>query len=196
MAYKTPAHLERVNVQPGARYASAKPVLISTLLGSCIAACLYDEAAAVAGLNHFLLAAPRYARSMPITHTDAGRYGINAMELLINDMVHLGASRKRLKAKVFGGASVIGTPRDNFLCVSEVNQRFIREYLATEAIPLVSEDLGGDRGRLVYFHTDTFKVFRRYIERSRLGSVEALEHEFWKDRIEKPEREEGEVILF
>ncbi|MBL8968538.1 MAG: chemotaxis protein CheD [Spirochaetaceae bacterium] len=196
MTYTKASHLERVTVHPGERYATNKPYLIATLLGSCVAACLYDLDAGVGGLNHFLLAAPRYSKDMPITHTDAGRYGINAMELLINDMVHLGADRRRLKAKVFGGASVISGPRDNFLCIHEVNQRFIREYLATEKIPLVSEDLGGERGRLVYFHTDTFQVFRRYMQKNQLGSVEANEHDLWKARIEKPEREEGEILLF
>ncbi len=196
LSYPTPAHLERINIQPGERRASAKPVLLSTLLGSCVAVCLYDEKTGIAGLNHFLLAAPRYAKDMPMTHTEAGRYGINAMELLINDMVGLGASRQRLKAKAFGGATVIGGARDNFFCVHEVNQRFIREYLGTEGIPLVAEDLGGDRGRLVYFHTDTFQVFRRYIQRSQLGRIEEDERLFWKAKVEKPEAEEGKVILF
>lgn len=194
MPYKTPHHLRRQDIHPGERFVSDKPTLMVTLLGSCVAACLYDEVSGVAGINHFLLAAPRYARSIPMTHTDAGRYGIMAMELLINDMVHHGADRRRLKAKVFGGASVIGGSRDNFLCVSEVNQRFIREYLATERIPVVAEDLGGERGRVVYFHTDTFKVMRRFIQGVELGTVEANEHDFWKARTAK--EEEGGIVLF
>ncbi len=194
MAYPTPAHLKRFDVQPGERFVSKDPALIVTLLGSCVAACLYDETAKVAGINHFLLAAPRYAKAMPLSQTDAGRYGINAMELLINDMVHLGADRRRLKAKVFGGATVIGKATDNFLCVHEVNQRFIREYISTERIPLVSEDLGGDRGRVVYFHTDTYKVLRRFIPRSELGSIEENEHDLWKAKSLKTD--EGGIVLF
>lgn len=194
MAYQTPPHLERRDVHPGERCVSRKPVLIVTLLGSCVAACLYDEVSGVAGINHFLLAAPRYAKNMPLSHTDAGRYGIMAMELLINDMVHLGADRRRLKAKVFGGASVIRRSGDNFLCVNEVNQRFIREYLGTEHIPIVSEDLGGDKGRVVYFHTDTFKVLRRFIPRNELDGVEEDEHDFWKARTEV--EDEGGIVLF
>jgi chemotaxis protein CheD len=197
VVYKTPEHLVKYIVNPGGRYAADKPVLIQTLLGSCVAACLYDPESGVAGLNHFLLAAPRYSRTMPLTHTDAGRYGIMAMELLINDMIHLGADRRRMMAKVFGGATVIGpgsATRDNFLCVHEVNQRFIREYLKTENIPIVSEDLGGERGRVVYFHTDTFKVMRRFIQSSALVKIEEKERTYWKTRVEKPE--EGEVTLF
>jgi chemotaxis protein CheD len=196
VVYKTPPHLERHDVQPGQHYASNRPSLITTLLGSCVAACLYDAQGGVAGLNHFLLAAPRYAKSMPLTHTEAGRYGINAMELLINDMVKLGAVRRRLQAKVFGGASVIRNVSDNFLCVHEVNQRFVREYLATEGIPIVSEDLGGDRGRVVYFHTDSFKVMRRYIQASQSVSIEEEEHVYWKRSTEEALREEGEITLF
>lgn len=193
--YHAPPHLERHLVQPGGRYASADPSLIVTLLGSCVAACLYDPEVGVAGLNHFLLAAPHYSRSMELSHTEAGRYGINAMELLINDMMKLGARRRSIRAKVFGGASVLGfSSKDNFPCVHEVNQRFIREYLATESIPIVAEDLGGELGRVVYFHTDSFKVLRRYIRKAELGRIEEEEHSYWKSRSERPE--EGAIILF
>ena len=151
------SNLPRVSVLPGERHVSRQAIEIKTLLGSCVAACLYDEGARVAGLNHFLLASPRYARSLPFTETDAGRYGIHAMELLINDMMRLGATRKGLRAKVFGGASVLGLRgADNFLCVSEVNVRFIRDYLSVEGIPLVSEDLGGELGRVIHFHCDDY----------------------------------------
>ena len=196
MGYSVPLH-QRITLRPGDHRATTDATVLSTLLGSCVAACLYDANSGVAGLNHFLLASPRYSRTMPLTHTDAGRYGIMAMELLINDMVHLGAERKRLKAKVFGGASVIKKEtgiHDNFLCVNEVNQRFIREYLKTENIPIVAEDLGGQIGRVVYFHTDTFKVMRRYIQSSSLVQIEEKEHRYWKKHIEKPE--EGEITLF
>lgn len=196
MYYKVPENLEKHTVQPGAHYSTNKPEVITTLLGSCVAACLYDPESKVAGLNHFLLAAPRYSKDMPLTHTDAGRYGINAMELLINDMVHLGAVRHRLKAKVFGGATVLNGSGDNFFCINEVNQRFIRDYLKTEGIPLVSADLGGTRGRVVYFQTDTFKVMRRFIQQNLLTRVEEEEHSYWRKHTEKPEIDEGAIVLF
>lgn len=199
MIYKTPEHLTKYIIKPGERYASNKPVLIQTLLGSCVAACLYDPVTGIAGLNHFLLAAPRYAKSMPLTHTDAGRYGIMAMELLINDMVRFGGDRRRFLAKVFGGATVINVSKgqkDSFFFVHEVNQRFIREYLKTENIPIVSEDLGGSQGRVIYFHTDTFKVMRRYIQTSSLQNILETEHTYWKRNVEKPEITTGEITLF
>jgi chemotaxis protein CheD len=189
--------LPRVEVLPGERYATGSAVEIRTLLGSCVAACLYDPEAKVAGLNHFLLAAPRYAKDMPFTSTDAGRYGIHAMELLINDMSKLGAQRSRLKAKVFGGASVLGIANEaRFLCVNEVNQRFIRDYLATERIPIVSEDLGGRHGRVIHFHSDSYRVFRRFIKERDTEVVEAEEQAYWKAAIESKKPTEGEAILF
>jgi chemotaxis protein CheD len=189
------SNLPRVEVRPGERYATASAVDIKTLLGSCVAACLYDPEAKVAGLNHFLLAAPRYSKSMPFTATDAGRYGIHAMELLINDMVKLGAARSRLKAKVFGAASVLGTAcEDKFFCVSEVNQRFIRDYLATERIPIMSEDLGGTHGRVIHFHSDSFRVFRRFIRKTETTVIEKDEQTYWKSAVEH--LEPSEAILF
>ncbi len=191
--------LPRVEVRPGDRYATRAGVDIKTLLGSCVAACLYDPEAKVAGLNHFLLAAPRYSKTMPFTATDAGRYGIHAMELLINDMVKLGASRSALRAKVFGGASVLGIENEvRFLCVSEVNQRFIRDYLAAEGIPIMSEDLGGAVGRVIHFRTDRFLVYRRFIRRPETVAVEKVELDYWKSAVEvaREGRDEGESILF
>jgi chemotaxis protein CheD len=187
--------LPRVEVPPGGRYATASAVDIKTLLGSCVAACLYDPGAKVAGLNHFLLAAPRYSKDMPFTATDAGRYGIHAMELLINDMMKLGASRSGLRAKVFGGASVLGEAAEGrFFCVNEVNQRFIRDYLATERIPIVSEDLGGSLGRVIHFQSDSFRVFRRFIRKRETEDIEKDERDYWKAAVSKPEP--GEAILF
>lgn len=192
-----PSHLAKVEVQPGDQFCARTPYDVKTLLGSCVAACLYDDEAGIAGLNHFLLAAPRYAKSMPLTVTEAGRYGIHAMELLINAMMKLGASRKRLKAKIFGGASVLGlSGGDRFICVNEVNQRFIKEFLETEGIPVLSEDLGGSQGRVIHFHTDTFKVYRRFIQKRALAGLVEEEHRFWQDAVEKPEKREGEIILF
>lgn len=189
--------LPRVEVQPGGHFAADSPVEIKTLLGSCVAACLYDPKAKVAGLNHFLLAASRYSRSLPFTATDAGRYGIHAMELLINDMIKLGATRRGLIAKVFGGASVFGiTSESRFLCVHEVNQRFIRDYLSTERIPIESEDLGGTLGRVIHFYSDTFKVSRRFIMKTAAKEVEENERTFWKTAVENKKPIEGEALLF
>ena len=187
----------RIWLQPGEHRAVTGPWILSTHLGSCISACLYDKSAAVAGMNHFLLAGSRYARTMPMSLTDAGRYGINSMELLINDMLKLGASKSRLKAKIFGGA--VFMPHDvdrRFLCVGEVNTRFIHEFLALEGITPEADDTGGLEGRVIHFHTDTLKVFRRFIRNSQLDDEIAKEEkEAWEAGIAK-EGEEGTPFLF
>jgi chemotaxis protein CheD len=189
--------MEKVTLHPGERYASAKPTLITTLLGSCVAACLYDPVAHVAGMNHFLLANKRYARNMPISVTEAGRYGVNAMELLINDMIHLGAEKKRIRAKVFGGGAVLDNfCKDNFQCVGDVNERFIREFLKTESIPLEAEDLGGTKGRVIRFRTDTYAVYRRYIMKITTAVEEKKEHGYWRHSIEENQAKEGDILLF
>ena len=196
MAYAVPLHM-RINLRPGEHRATTATTVLSTLLGSCVAACLYDPVSRVAGMNHFLLANRRYARSMPLNITEAGRYGIHAMELLINDMMSLGAQRSRLQAKVFGGGAILDEGTDShFLCVGDVNQRFIREFLAVEGIRVVSEDLGGELGRVIHFHTDTFQVFRKFIPKTQTLRIEKRELGLWKRQIEKPEDREGAIILF
>lgn len=192
-----PEGMRRVVLHPGDHFATKEPALISTLLGSCVAACLYDPVSGVAGMNHFLLATRRYARNVPMSVTDAGRYGVHAMELLINDMMRLGADRKRLKAKAFGGGAVLkDVGDDNFLCVGDVNQRFIREFLETERIELAAEDLGGTQGRIIRFRTDNYAVFRKYIVTRDTVKLEQKEHGFWQRSIERSEGEAPPVVFF
>ena len=187
-------------IHPGERHAGKGTFLVSTLLGSCVSACLYDPVNKVAGMNHFLLANRRYSRNMPESYTEAGRYGINSMELLINDMIHLGAEKKRIRAKVFGGGAVLGlVSHNNFTCVGSVNERFIREFLKTEGIPIEAEDLGGEQGRIIKFRTDTYAVYRRFIMKPSTYIVEKKELGYWKKTIQKhaaEEQKQGDVILF
>jgi len=136
----------------GEVFASQEPTLVTTVLGSCVAACLFDSEARIGGMNHFLL---------PETVHDDGplttRYGVHAMERLINDLLRLGAQRGRLKAKVFG-ASTIGNFRSE---VQARNARFVRTFLDKESIPLVAERLLGKRALEVRFRTDTGQAFVR-----------------------------------
>lgn len=194
---KVPTHLRKVVLHPGDHYATKDPALLCTLLGSCVAACLYDSVAQVAGMNHFLLANRRYAKNMPLSVTDAGRYGVHAMELLINDMLRLGADKRRIKAKVFGAGSVIDSMcNDNFLCVGDVNERFIREFLKMENIELAAEDLGGSQGRVIRFRTDNYAVYRKYIVSSKTEQLERREHGYWEKSIAQREQESGEIVFF
>lgn len=198
MKIETLGRFKRVSLAPGECYASAGPVTISTLLGSCIAACLYDPVSRVVGMNHFLLSNRRYSRELPVTESEAGRYGIHAMELLINRMMSIGAIRKRLQAKVFGGATLFGRSDGvgNFLCVGEVNCKFIREFLGTEGIPLLAVDLGGEEGRVIHFSNGDFAVYVRKIARDRSGALARRDHRCWLRAIELQEQTMPDVTVW
>ncbi|MBS0292300.1 MAG: chemoreceptor glutamine deamidase CheD [Proteobacteria bacterium] len=138
-----------VKVLPGEYFVAREQLTIMTVLGSCIAACLWDSRMRVGGMNHFMLPEGDSADI-------SGRYGSYAMELLINEMMKLGARRETLQAKIFGGAQVM----HNFttLNVGERNTRFVQDYLATERIPVVSEDVLDIHPRKVVFFPVTGKA--------------------------------------
>ncbi len=119
-------------------------VVLTTILGSCVAACLRDPIAGVGGMNHFLL--PGMANS-PVSGGDATRYGVHLMELLINGLLKKGARRDRLEAKVFGGAKTIAT----FSNVGEQNAVFAMQFLKDEGIPVVGSSTGGEHGRKIEY---------------------------------------------
>jgi len=130
----------------GARGVSADPqVMFSTVLGSCVAACLYDAEAKLGGINHFLLAEPQPGQQ--IDAQAAQRYGIHAMELLINEMLAKGARRARLRAHLYGGANL----HSGMHAIGSDNAAFAVRFLADEGIPLVLRDLGGRSARRVDF---------------------------------------------
>lgn len=118
---------------------------ISTLLGSCVACCLWDETAGVGGMNHLLLATS--ARNGGASNLA----GVNAMELLINDMLKLGALRSRLKAKVFGGAQMVSGLSN----IGPANAEFVLNFLEQEGIECLSRALGGQSARHVVFTPST-----------------------------------------
>jgi chemotaxis receptor (MCP) glutamine deamidase CheD len=142
---------QRRSIHIGDVCAHREPTVIRTILGSCIAACLYDPVTQVSGMNHFMLPLAR------VGSTECARYGVHAMELLINSCMKAGADRRRLQAKVFGGGHVLNT-KEMAGNVPEENLRFILNFLKIERIPIVSSDIGGYEARVVYFFTDTGRV--------------------------------------
>lgn len=133
-------------VLPGEFYVSKNHEVISTVLGSCIAACVYDPISRVGGLNHFML--PTHVKPADIDpdNTDC-RYGNWAMEFLINEVLKHGAARARLQVKLFGGGKVINSSID----VGLGNIRFAHAYLQEEGLALASEDVGGPWPRKIVF---------------------------------------------
>lgn len=123
-------------------------VVLTTILGSCVAACMRDPVVGVGGMNHFLL--PGSAEAMA-AGGDATRYGVHLMELLINGLLKQGARRDRLEAKIFGGAKTIA----RFSNVGEQNARFARQFLMDEGIQVVGESTGGEHGRKLEYWPST-----------------------------------------
>jgi chemotaxis protein CheD len=145
---------ERVYLAPGRLYASAGDAQVTTILGSCVAVCLWDEAGLAGGMNHFLL---------PDGTPASGRFGTSAIALLIEQLLALGAVRHRLKAKVFGGACVVEAFRDT-PSLGLRNVETARERLAAEGIAIVASDVGGERGRKVVFDVRSGSAWVRPIE--------------------------------
>jgi chemotaxis protein methyltransferase CheR len=147
----------------GELHASAAPVWITTLLGSCVAACLFDPTSGVGGMNHFLLPDGTGDR-------ETASYGIHAMELLINEIMKLGGDRRQLQAKVFGGSQILQHTSSS-TCVGTRNGNFVKEFLSVESIPIVGELLGGDTGMQVQFLSSNGRARVRRIEGKRLAAI-------------------------
>ncbi len=189
---------ERVILHPGEYRVTRDPITISTLLGSCVSVCLYDPVHRIMGMNHFLLAHRRYARELPVLASEAGRYGIHAMELLVNGLLRQGAERRHLKAKAFGGGNVLGracagAEADHFLCVGSVNVRFVQEFLGQDRIPLVASDLGGNVGRQIHFVGTDYSVYMKKIPSSLSEAVIRKERTFWSRSLQEHEQEKSQA---
>jgi len=140
---------EVVVIQPGEHYVTSDTAEgIATVLGSCIAVCLIDARSRIRGMNHFML--PGDLRNEEIYQSRSGRYGMFAMETLINEMMKRGAHREHLSAKMFGGAHLLNFRRTDGN-IPETNIVFARTYLAFEEIPLTANDVGGTAGRKIIF---------------------------------------------
>ncbi len=129
-----------------------------------MASCLYDEQTHIGGMNHFLL--PENTGS-PI---QVASFGVNAMELLINDMIKLGARRDRLQAKVFGGARMIAGLSD----IGARNAQFILEFLRREGIECTGQSLGGTQARHVWFWPDSGRARQKLLGEAQVFEEPAL----------------------
>jgi chemotaxis protein methyltransferase CheR len=146
--------LPRRNLIIGAVEASREPVRMRTVLGSCVCACIHDPFARVGGINHFMLPDPQGDDGIP------ARYGVHAMEMLINEVLKRGGDRRRLVAKAFGAAHVltgVGLSPE----VPRKNAAFVKRFLEAEGIPLLSSRLGGPHPVEVVFTTDTGRAMVR-----------------------------------
>jgi chemotaxis protein CheD len=182
--------LHVVKVLPGAHYVSSDPQeMITTVLGSCVAACIHDPVLQVGGMNHFML--PESESGKWGAASSVMRFGNHAMEVLLNDLLHLGAHRARLEIKIFGGANVIrGTTP-----VGDMNCTFVRSYLQREGLRAVAEDLGGMHPRRLQFFPTTGKVRRQFLSSQREEELASREALFRKSISSQPVSS-GDIELF
>jgi chemotaxis protein CheD len=141
-----------VKIMPGEFFVAREDIVISTVLGSCVSACLWDRSAKVGGMNHFMLPGGDGGGTDKV-NAASGRYGVFAMEQLINELIKRGARKSTLEAKVFGGGAVLR--QFSTLNVGERNADFVLDFLKTEGIRLVSRDLLDVHPRRVAFFPAT-----------------------------------------
>jgi chemotaxis protein CheD len=149
--------IDAAKLLPGEYYVTTQPMVLVTVLGSCVAACIRDSQLGIGGMNHFMLPESVHEADNPLS--SSARYGTYAMEILINELIKLGARRSQLQAKVFGGGNVLrGFTATN---VGERNAAFVLEYLKTENIPILAQDLVDIYPRKVYFFPEDGRVMVR-----------------------------------
>jgi len=182
--------VESVKILPGQYHAARGPGSISTVLGSCVSTCLWDPVERIGGMNHFMLPGRPESSASPLGLSS--RFGIYAMEVLINEMVHLGADRRRLVAKVFGGARVL--QGFGSLDVGALNSRFVLAFLKEEEIPVLAQDLLGACPRKVHFFPETGKVQLRKLQLQADDTVQRQDRALL-DRLAR-ETGSGDVELF
>ena len=168
--YEAHFRSDAVKVLPGEHFVHDEDIAILTTLCSCIAACLWDTRARVGGMNHFML--PQLESAGGAAGA-SGRYGLHAMELLINELQRRGASRGTLEAKVFGGAQVIDGMHS--MNVGARNTGFVLDYLRIERIPVVSKDVLGIHPRKVCFLPASGRALVKRLAATQAGATLALE---------------------
>jgi chemotaxis protein CheD len=168
--------IEAAKIMPGEYYVTSRDMLLVTTLGSCVSACIRDRVSGIGGMNHFMLA----NGSSNDMLSESMRYGAYAMEVLINQLIKLGAERARLEAKVFGGGQVL-----KGFTVTEIgagNARFVIEYLEKEHIRVVAQDLLDIYPRKVYYFPKNGRVLVKKLK------------DRHNDTVVKREREYGEKL--
>ena len=195
------AHFQRPGVKllPNEFYTTGEDMVLVTVLGSCVAACIQDRTAGIGGMNHFMLPDDGADSAHALTAaSDSMRYGAYAMEVLINELIKAGGRRERFEAKVFGGAAVLaGMTTIN---IGDRNSEFVRRYLALEKIRIVAEDLQGAHPRKVAFMPRTGQVMVKKLRLQQDQGVtereQALARQTAEERAQRLARARERVELF
>lgn len=145
-------------IHVGEIHVGARPTEISTILGSCVAVCLYDNVQRIGSMNHYLV---------PLWNGNglqSPKYGNISITRLIESMLNIGCDISNMEAKVFGGANVIDVANDNMM-IGRKNILVAKEVLKEYGIPIVAQDTGGEKGRRIMMRSDTGKIFLKYLKK-------------------------------
>ena len=184
--------IETAKILPGEYYATNKDMALVTVLGSCVSACVRDRESGIGGMNHFMLPDEGKIAGTHGNVSAGGRYGVHAMELLINHILKLGGRRERLEAKVFGGGNVLqGFMLSN---VGQQNAEFIVEYLHLEGIPILARDLLDVWPRKIYFFPRTGRVMVKRLRKVNNDTIVLRERDYGARLFHSPI--EGGAELF
>ncbi|MCE5182373.1 MAG: chemoreceptor glutamine deamidase CheD [Betaproteobacteria bacterium] len=188
--YDRQFEMEAAKILPGEYYATARDMVVVTVLGSCVAACLRDRTSGIGGMNHFMLPHSDNDPQNPLS--TSARYGTYAMEMLINHIIKLGAKRNNLEAKVFGGGNVLrGFTVTN---VGQMNAHFVLDFLNTEKITVVAQDLLDIYPRKVYYFPKTGRAMVKTLKGVHNNTIVEREKDY-ESRLDRAPVE-GEIELF
>ncbi len=163
-------------IHPGEYFVSMQNELIGTLLGSCVAVCLYDEVNLISGMNHFML--PGRISNSDIFADKTARYGITAINTLISSVIKAGGNKKFISAKIFGGGHVLETETTQ-MSIPTDNIRLARVMMEMEDIPILKSDVGSNFTRKVLMDVKTGKVFlRRSTRKDVFSKISKKEHDY------------------
>lgn len=183
---------EIASILPGEFFVSIEPMVVYTVLGSCISACIRDPIAGVGGMNHFMLPAPKEHQSGDAWGGESTRYGSFAMEQLINGILKRGGLRQRLEIKLFGAGKIY----EGNIDVGARNTEWVLNYLKTEGFSVASSNLGDIFPRKVYYFTDSGRVLMKKIERIKNRTIYDRENEYQQHLRQEQEEQQSDVTLF
>lgn len=163
---------EIASILPGEFFVSASPMIVYTVLGSCISACIRDPVVGVGGMNHFMLPKPKEGGND--SWGESTRYGSYAMESLINEILKQGGMKRRLEVKLFGAGKIY----EGNIDVGARNAEWVLGFLKTEGLKPIKTDLGDVCPRKVYYFTESGRVLMKRIERLKNKTIAEREQEY------------------
>jgi chemotaxis protein CheD len=177
-------------ILPGEFFVSVDPMIVYTVLGSCVSACIRDPVVGVGGMNHFMLPAPKEHQSGDAWGGESTRYGSYAMESLINEILKRGGLRHRLEVKLFGGGKIY----EGNIDIGANNAAWVLEYLKHEGFQAEKSDLGGPYPRKLYYFIDSGRVLMKKIQQVKNDTIIDREIRYQKQLVQV--QEPSDVTLF